>query len=329
MRSNDVRTTAAKLKQRYPRFANETDEDIVAAAKELGLVKNSQDNEITLPPMPKVPDVITAADHSYDLMKEYHSGKGWFFVKGQENRAKFAQYLAEQQQHLFALQKAANATEAEAYLRRHNLWTLEIKAVLEGEQAKTSLMGQQVQRTQIENTILVNQSATDKGLPVHVFLTDVEKKTANDEALRFKEKEQQIEFLNHKQREKLKVQLAVHEYNQKAEIVGKLGAAQAEERRHDRKELDGFYVELDELESGLGNMSSSLRKKRIAIVELEIARLEAKLRGLGPTAQENRAPETGQNNGGGNPPAQPGQSSPPQPGPGDQQVPSASSRHIN
>lgn len=189
-------------------------------------------------------------------------------------------------------------------------------------------------KAQLEHETIVTSRATNavaKVLAVNaagqnMTVSDASTIAAENERIKVLEKQKHVEFEDHKRREELRKQLEIEEYREKSEAISKLATIEAEQRRKDNKELDGLYVQLVALQNDTND--SFLRAKRIERAEKEIARLEAKLDGLGPTAQEAGKAPAGQNNGGSNAPPEPGQSPPANVGQGNQPLPGQSLRNV-
>ena len=108
--------------------------------------------------------------------------------------------------------------------------------------------------------------------------------------------ESQIHFSDHEKRERLKVELAVQEYRQKAQAVRETGMALETVRAMRVTNLEALVRALYELENE--DINAALKAEIREIRQFEIDRLKGELRGVAQTSRKAGKAPSGENPGG-------------------------------
>jgi hypothetical protein len=273
-------------------------------------------SQVQLPGVPDLPNNRSAADHHQSLIDNYHPGQGFWASLFAGRRTKVAALLADQAEHLLRVQRATDAAEAMQYLRKHNLWTAELQVLLAGETAETGIVKARHVRAQEEIKLNLEVNAASEGFTLETHQADLLeenrlKRTLEEEreqaalSLEVSRQESVIAIEAHEHRERLKLELGMKEYQEKAKAIQEVARVQENARALLERDLDSWFVKVSQLELDEGLMDEALRQNRLRRAQTNIERLEAELDGLGRTAQAHRAPTSGENGGGGISPAEP------------------------
>jgi hypothetical protein len=248
----------------------------------------------------------STADHVQRIINNYENN-GWWSNLFEASKVKYAERQAKKAEHLLALQRTANEAEAVAYLRAHNLWTLEIEAVLKAEEAKTRLMAQHHVRTSMQHEMVRQEFAMREGLSVVANETVIVAKKQSDIKVSERLQETYIAFNDHKQREELKADLDIRVYSEKNDALTKHALLEDTIRAERVAGLEKLYIDRHNLQkSYVLPEDEPLKHSRLELLQKEISRLEAELHGMGRDSQSARTKDYGEDDGGSTPPAQSG-----------------------
>ena len=284
-----------------------------------GLPKNQfTDFDSRLPPAPIYEEGRKSTSDSVQRIIDLYENNGWWSNIFESSKVEFAERQAKKAVHLLALQQTANQTEAVAYLRAHNLWTLEIEAVLKGEEAKSKLLQQHQLRTSVLTSMVLDRNALEVGLTTQAHqevlinrarTEDELTKEREQSRLRLNERElqQSVDFEDFEQREILKQTLEVRTYRQKSEALTQHALFEDTIRAQRVSGLERLYIEFHELvKLVVFPEDEPLKQRRLVSKQKEIERLEGILHGVGRDSKGPRAEDSGEDDGGGAPPTESG-----------------------
>ncbi len=199
---------------------------------------------VSIPNHPR--GTLAFASSSIHRLMDAYEDKGWWANLFEGSRTEYVERQAVKARALVEIQRCNNEVEVLAYLRAHNLWNIDIEAVVKKEQILTTVFGQQLFRESMQHASDRERVAATAGLSVGKHESLLATHFENTEALRVKRVETQLEFQDfearenttfttHEKRERLKFELSEKEIH--AEVEGTLTVANTSQLVKDKNLL--------------------------------------------------------------------------------------------